>query len=203
MSRAAARPAKYFIAFDGQSLNYAPQNPLGGVNDYPHQLMASFPKTAYRQVAASGVSWNNLQSTRWRRVIPYANSGLTNILVMTGGTTDYAEGTSGLGVYDLMGDYAGVCRTAGYDIVICCTTTPAISIAGANETNRLDGNSRVLADVSNYFDYEVAMSEHANLDDYSDPIYYGDSTHFTTAGATVAAGLVQAKLDLIIAAADR
>lgn len=197
--------AKYFIAFDGQSLNYAPQNPLGGVNDYRHQLMASFPHVAWQpgqNIASSGASWTNLATTAYRRLFPYCNTGLTNILVMVGGTSDIGGGDTGATVYADMWDYADDARTYGINIVIACTITPNSAFTAGQETERLDANSRILADALNKFDYEVDMAA-APLNVPSDILYYGDGVHFTTLGATIAAGMVQTVLNTIIAAADR
>ena len=198
--------AKYSILFDGQSLNYAPNNPLGGVNDYRHQLMVSFPHVTWQKdknVGSSGVSWTTLATTAYRRLFPYCNTGLTNILIMCGGTSDIWDGDSGATVYSDMYTYSDNARTYGIDLVIACTITPNTVNSGAQETQRLDANSRIIADVSNKFDYSVAMAEDTDLDDASNLTYYGDGTHFTTLGATRAAAVVQTTLNSIISAEDR
>jgi hypothetical protein len=122
---------------------------------------------------------------------------------MCGGTSDIWGGDSGATVYSDMYTYSDNARTYGIDLVIACTITPNTGNSGAQETQRLDANSRIIADASNKFDYSVAMAEDTDLDDASNTTYYYDGIHFTTLGATRAAAVVQTTLNSIISAEDR
>ena len=200
---------EYVVVFDGQSLNYAPDNPLGGADDYPHQLQTAYlaegKKIPIKQVAIGGEGWYELVDNVTTRLDPYAYSGLTTILVMCGGTADYAlagGNDSGAGVYAKSWAYADAARLAGFNKVVCCTTTPASYIVGTQETNRTTGNGLILADALAKFDYTVDLEDGGFLSDVNDPTYYidsgGNKVHWTTDGATVAMNLVKDKLDLII-----
>lgn len=192
------------ISFAGQSLNQQP-SASGGIYSYPNVLIASLRaqgiKATRYDTFVGGIAWVQLDEQPGR--FAAANAGAVTIQVQCGGTTDYAAGASGLSCFTAMSLIATEGRAAGFDYIIGTTTTPSSTIAGADETQRLDGNSRLMASsalVANGgpFDRVVDLAANASLDDSSDTTYYSDGTHWTIAGAALAASLVEvAVLDVL------
>lgn len=184
------------VLFIGQSLNLVPNG-----NTYPMQLMnGSFPKVPYTNSAIGGAAWNGLVKVRNYMVLPWvAVSGYT-VLIMNGGTTDLAVGATGADCYAGMGEFSTWAKANGFDWIIGTTITPSTTFTGPQETQRLAGNTLILADASNYFDSEADLMSDSRLTNPADTTYYADGTHFTATGAGVAASVVQPVLASVLAA---
>lgn len=195
------RTARLAICFAGQSLNSLP-------GAYPGQLITAITaahgavRTPIRyNVWEAGVGWVP-QSSGFRliRVNPYGKSADINVLSMVGGTQDYINGVTGAASYSAMCTYADYARSVGFDVVIAATTNPCGLITGGNETKRVDGNTLVMADASNKFDYSVDVANDPRLDDPTDLTYYNaDQTHLIAAGGAVMAELMLVPFATILA----
>lgn len=180
------RPA-HVVVFDGQSLNIMPVG-----NTYPALTMAGRGQP-WSVVGIAATSFTQLATTAASRVHPLAKPYAESTLVLCGGTSDLStEGDSAATVLSDMVAYAAAARTAGFTRVIALTITPSTGFSAGANTQRLTANALILASAA--FDEVVDVAGHPSLDDATDVAYYSDGTHWTTAGATIAAGMVAAVL---------
>lgn len=197
MSQARVRTPLVAVVFDGQSFNLLP-GPLNG--GYPVTLMNTyFPTIAWSNVSIGAMSWTKLSATATHRCYVHGNDGLTTVLIMNGGTNDItSEADSGATLYADQGAYATAAKAAGFDLIICLTLTKANSMSGTEDTNRLNNNTLVIADASNYFDGVVQVAEDSRMSDPTDTTYFSDGVHWTAAGCAVVAGLTQPVLSALL-----
>lgn len=195
-AQVAIRVSTTRVVFTGQSLNVVP-----ATNSYPMQLMNGyFPRVLWHNSAVSGAAWSSLDKTKNVLEAPWAAIAKYSILVMNGGTTDLVLDSTGLDVYTAMGAHATWARSVGFDYIIGTTITPDTGFTGPEETQRLDANSRILADVSGYFDAKIDFMSDARLTDASNALYYTGGLHWTEAGAGIAAGIAQPVLAPVLGA---
>lgn len=197
------RTPEVCLTFAGQSLNGGAT--IGLANSYPHVLIASLRAQGVRatryDVWVGGAAWSQLDSQPGR--FAAANAAPVTIFCQVGGTTDYTLGATGAGTYANMSTIATEARSAGYNYVIGTTTTPSRAISDAGfDSRRTDGNtlmtsSAALVANGGPFDRVVDFCAEATLDAYTDSGYV-DETHFSIAGAILAADLMEtAVLSLI------
>ena len=150
--------------------------------------------------AISGFPWSaatGLAARATERLAVRASKAPTSVLVMIGGTTDYALGVSGPNCVLAQENLSDTARGLGFDYVVTTTTTPSTGIVGANETKRLAGNAQLILDANAKFDYVVELAEDTLLDDATDAAYYSDGTHPTLLGRQRMAVLIDVALDAI------
>ena len=188
------RAAPYFVIFDGQSMN-------GGWPDYvlTELVMAGRNNAAYHEPWLSGIAWSAMDDSLAARVKPYANSGLTTIYNMVGGTTDVNNGDSGATIYATMSAIAQTVKGYGVDFVVATTITPSTSHTGGEITARQNANTLIMADADGYFDYKVDLAGVSGLDDPTNETYYFDGTHWWPDGAQLAAATLDPIYDVLTA----
>lgn len=130
-----ARAATSRVVADGQSLNLVPS-----VSDnYPIRLVAG-RGIPLSNLGVTGFSWYQLSggapSTSVLNVArrdPYLNKAILTVLIMCGGTTDYALNRTGAQCYADQGTYVVSARAAatGTLKIIGTTTTPTTTFTGA------------------------------------------------------------------------
>lgn len=202
MSTAVAnvRSSQCRVVFDGQSMNVLPVFP----DNYPAQLMLG-RGIIFRNVAISGISWTVLQASMTTRTLPFAGKAQLSILVLCGGTTDLAlpgdmaggEANTGAQAYTDMQSYATAARAAGFDSIIANTLTPSdaflhTTTSGTAEIERQNLNTLIKANSAGFEGIVDMAGADARLMDCTNATYYEQTfkTHFTPAGAAVAASLV-------------
>jgi hypothetical protein len=199
MSKALCRVPPVFVLFDGNSINNYPGNSQTSATAYPAQFLDSVSYKG-KNVAVSGSGWASLDAVNngngnppfSRRAAIYGECGQTSVYLMVGGIQDYQFGSTAAQAYDLHVVQAGLARAAGFDIVIDSTCTPASSVVGAIETERVAGNVLILADADTAFDAVVDLDD--LLPNPADTTYYSDGLHPTEAGALVIANAMKAAL---------
>lgn len=197
----AYRAAECAIVFAGQSLNSLPAA-------YPGQLLTTLAATygitpTRLNIWEAGVGWVPQSSGfRLARLDPTLRTAEINVLSMVGGTQDYINGVTGAACYAAQVTYSARAKVINPAAIVLGTTThPSGSITAGNETERQDGNSRVMADASNAFDYSVDVAADPRLDDPTDLTYYNaDQIHLTNAGGAVMAELMAVPFATILAA---
>jgi hypothetical protein len=210
MANALIRPAEFGVIFDGQSLNGIPAAP-GSLFAYPRVVMAARPAGVFVEPWQGGYAWNTLDGIWAERCAAYCSMASTVIYVGVGGTTDYSLGRSGTNTVNSQISIADKVRAINpAALVIATTTTPSANIT-ANEgsvqsnTKRLAGNTILTTSTSlvvngGDFDAVVDLANHADLNDETDTGFYSDGTHWNPAGCAVAAGLIGAAIDTLLAA---
>ncbi len=187
MVRARLRTCRNLFVADGQSLNLQPD--FG--TTYPQVIASSHPSLQVKVAALGGTSWTDLADTQAARLNTMANSATNTMLVLCGGTGDVVlENDSGATIYADMVAYASAARSAGFDKIAAQTITKTTGMTGGQNTSRTDANTLLLADASHAFDAVIDVAANANLSDPTNTTYYFDGIHWTTAGAAIAAGLV-------------
>ena len=188
------RAPEVCITFAGQSLNGGPT--IGLSNSYPHVLIADLRAGGVRatrfDVWVGGAAWLQLDEQPGR--FAASQAGLLTVFAMCGGTTDYALGATGANTYGIMETIADEAHSAGFDFVINTTTTPSVSISGGNETERLAGNTLLTnsaALVANGGSFDAVVDFSGAMPNSGDTDDYIDGTHFTIAGAALAASLME------------
>lgn len=188
--------------FDGQSLNNIAAGPelITPTATYPFRAMAS-RGLAWSNVAVDGESWTVLAATAATRLWPLLTGPETSsVLIMCGGTADLnLESDSAATVYANMADYADAAKTAGADLVIGTTITPATPLTGPKETARTGANALLLADARGSFDHVVDFAGTTGLDDHTSQFYAFDGIHLSWLGAQLAADTMAPTLDAIFA----
>lgn len=105
---------------------------------------------------ASEMLYNKALVTRWAAV------AATPIALIVTGTNSYFNDETGAAVYGQISDMAEALVTAGFAEVYATTCVPATLMNSAENTERLDGNSRIIADVdgflTNYIDWAAESS---------------------------------------------
>ena len=185
MTKAKLYIASRAVAYYGQSLNGAPTTS----NGMPALTRAATDWMTY-EPWISGNAWTQFAKWYQHQIIPQANMAAKTCLVMCGGTTDIVQGRTGALTYADMQTIAVAAKAAGWDFVVACTLTPSVSItAGALETERLALNTLITTNSGGTFD---GFAEHSTspLNDHTNTTYYSDGIHWTTTGASTAAGLV-------------
>lgn len=181
------------MVFDGQSLN---NTPSAGVTSYPAQTMAG-RSVPWVNAAVSGQSFTTLATTAAIRTDYLVKQADSTVLVLCGGTSDILDGDSAATVASDMAAYASARRSAGVDRVIATTITGNTAFTGPQESVRVAANALILADAT--YDAVVDLASVPELDDPADVTYYSDGLHWTTAGATAAAGAVGPVLSSVLA----
>jgi hypothetical protein len=212
---AAKQPAnipKVVVVFDGQSLNILP----GGNAGMPYKLMIGQSRAARyidpALISIGGHSWTQLSTNQAQRCNIYANSGLTTILVMNGGTSDITlEGDIGTTIYANERDYALAAKAAGFDKVLICTTTKSNGMTTNQNTRRQNGNDLVIGNADGAFDAIVDLACDSTLSNpgagpsgnvfygtghLADPTsaYYQDGVHWS--GNTTPSGTLDAAMSI-------
>ena len=182
------------VVFDGQSLNLIP----AGYPSYPIQTMKDRSE-AYCVVAIAGTSWTTLATTAATRLHPLGPLATTSVLVMNGGTQDVLDGDSGATIMADAVSYADNARAAGFDFVIITTIPPAAGMTAGQNTARGDFNTLVMADAGADFDVSVNLLSGALADNTDQNYYAFDQVHWAEGGAKVAADLIKAALDTVLA----
>ena len=191
------------VVFDGQSLN---NQPSAGAASMPAKVMAG-RGLPWCNVALGNRSWTVLASggtgtsPATVRLHPLARSYVRSILVMNGGATDIAGGAENDSGAQALADfeaYATAARTAGFDSIIGVTMTTAVVFAtGDDDEQRLIYNDGIRASAT--VDAVADVAAAPELADYTDTTYFDvDQTHWSAAGATVAAAIVGAALDVVL-----
>lgn len=186
------RAAPYSMVFDGQSLNLIP-----GAATYPSQMMDGFEidgaPPSWSNVAEGGASWTVLGSggvgvvPAAQRLFPHLHQGLTTFLILCGGTSDVLENDSGAQIYADMETYVNAAKAVNAGLVVVAQTiTPCTIFTGPQNTALANANTAILADANGVFDATVNVALDP-LDDAADTTYYADGTHWTAAGAAIAA----------------
>lgn len=191
------RSAPTGVVFDGQSLPVLPAAP----NNFPTVAMASFPGVGWKNVSQAGADVAALTvSVGRRRVAEKANMALSVVFVLCEGTSDCANNNhTGLQMYDEQVVYANARRAEGYNIIVGCTLVRSEALmSAADNTERLDFNTRLLADASGAFDDVADFAVNATLADYTNNANYPDDIHFSVSAASVAGGIMVPVLDVYI-----
>lgn len=122
------------------------------------------------------------------------------VVVLTGGTSDLgSESDSAATAFADMLAVTSTWRALGVDQIVAATVPPAAFVTGDEETQRLALNDLIRGAAD--FDAVLDLAAAPQLDDNTDATYYqGDQTHFTAAGAAVAADLLVLVLTELLAA---
>lgn len=195
MADIAATASKWRVVFYGQSLVAA--TVVNSTTEYTMRGRG----VPWGSAAVGGLAWSQLDDLAASLLHPTLAKATNVVVVMVGGTTDYASGFPEASVLANMTTVAMDAKAAGDLVtVINTTTTPSVSISGGNETNRLEGNALLLAEAGGAaFDYVVDLAGDPDLDDHTDTNWYSDGTHPTDAGRQRIAELLSVPLDIILA----
>lgn len=197
MSQYAGRTAPVGIVFDGQSLN---DNPFAVGTGYARTLASHLGYSMpLPDTWIGGAGWNQLNPAQPDRILRYAKVGTVNVGHLMGGTTELSLSVTGATIYSRMVTAAQAMTAAGFGLIVAATVTASDQItAGAQETERADLNSRIMADASNAFGLSINLCPTAgvNLDNYASACFI-DQTHWSNTGRDIALGIAE---PLIVAA---
>lgn len=180
--------------FYGQSRNNLPAAPLS----WPARLMSG-RKIPWHNASVDGNSWTALQPLAATLIHDYIPHAVHTTLFMQGGEADIkftVPGDTGLKAYQDMRDVADDAKAAGVNVVVALTCPGSAFFPPANELERVDYNSRIMADADGAFDYKVDIQVGDLI--YSDTSPdYADFLHFSTQGAEDCKNLVAPTANLI------
>lgn len=181
------------MLFDGQSHNLYP---LNGVS-CPSQAMAT-RALPWVNIARTGQAWSTLAGTITSRVAENYRCHARAVAVLIGGSSDVDEGDSAAAVLADMESYAATHRALGASAIVAATIPPGALFAdGGQDAVRLAANELIRA--SSSWDAVADVAGIPDLADYNDSEFYGDTVHWTTAGAALAAELVGDAIDTVVA----
>lgn len=112
-------------------------------------------------VARSGRRIADLVTDFSNKVAPSVNAtvfGTNNHLVVFAGTNDVGTGRTGLQAYNDLVTYCSAAYTAGFNTITVCTAIKRENLTAGQETERLDFNSRVMADANTNWDATVDLA---------------------------------------------
>lgn len=181
-----AQGTRKYVTCAGDSLTAG----VGGTA-YPTQL-AALLGTDYL-VGNMGVQGSTLQTewSAWDSQIMYPATGHPrDIEACWLGTNDIASGRTAAQVFADLSTRWAARRADGYK-VIACTIIARGTLTGGQETQR-QGLDTLIRGAGSQYDALCDLAADARLSDSADTTYYsGDTTHLTTTGYGVVAGLVQ------------
>ena len=181
------RQSRYIVVADGQSLNI-----YGSwIIKARTIIQAAGVLCSQRTVAVGGYSWADLTlDATTRRDFFGARKATYPLLVLNGGQTNIWNGDSGLTTYNAMVTYGNAARSSGgFTRVVALTMPPNTVNTGAQNTQRLDANTRIMADASAAFDAKIDLTTDALLNDTGSAAYF-DGVHWTETGGQTCADLV-------------
>jgi lysophospholipase L1-like esterase len=131
----------------------------------------------------------------------FDNGYLSNIVVIWAGINDIVAGESAADLHAEIQTYCAARRAVGWKVVVC-TVTPAANCPDAKETVRTDLNTLLRANYETYADALADIGGDADLGDWADRLnttyYQADATHFTLAGNTKVASIIQTAIESIL-----
>jgi hypothetical protein len=181
---AAYGASDFIVVADGQSLNVWGSWLIKART----QIEAAGYLCSQRTTAISGWSWDDLARDVAARTHPFAKRARYPLLALNGGQSNIWRGDTGATVYNAMVAYAAAARAAGFTRVVAFTMPPNTSNNAAKNTERLDANSRILADASSAFDAKVDLTTDPGLNDTGSASYF-DGVHWTEDGGQRCANL--------------
>lgn len=190
------------VVFDGDSMVNTPTDPTTSharmhPDNFPYKVMAG-RKTAAANVATSGLSWLNLETTAPTRVdVQFGRAPLTG-LIMVGGHGDITNAANAAAVYTRWVNYAVNRTAAGFAWIIAATTTGSFANDAPAEQRRIDSNALLLADASDAFDAVVDLAAVTGLDDINSA-YYADFLHWSAEGTDLVADTISPVLATFLA----
>lgn len=182
--------------FDGQSQNFSPLPP-----DAPYPMLAAAGFGQPAVVGIPGTSWSTLAATVASRRDPALRQAARVVHNLTGGHSDLLEGDTAAAAYADMAAYAGTARAlcASYGIeyyAIAATLTPSHYFTAPQEAQRAPLNDLIRA--SGAWEAVVDHAAIPQLQNNLDTTYYYDGSHWTTAGATIAAEALRPLLTVAV-----
>lgn len=185
--------SEWRVVMVGQSrANY----PASG--NWPELLMRG-RKVPWQNLCIDAAPWATLYPDAPADVFPQAGlPSVGSVLIMQGGETDVALGSSAATVYGLMSDYAVDAKAAGFTDVVAMTMPPFPSFTGGQDTVRESLNSLIVADADGSFDYVVDIAANVDLDSTGPNTWWDENGHPTDVGAALIKSLLAPTLDLIL-----
>lgn len=180
------------VAFDGQSLSLFPNT----ADAYPAKVMANYTASLGPVVARAATSWGLRADDAPGRVDAHLRSVTgPSLLVDNGGTFEVQAGFAAAAILAAADAYWSARTAAGWGLIVACTTVDSTFFTAPMQAERAAWNDLLRASSTPAGVADLAAAP--ELADASNATYFSDGLHFTAAGATVAAGVIQAALEAL------